>query len=282
MSLHLTWVSIPIFIIVLLSHPWAQADYVWQSEKVGYLKEVTNERYEKISDLLVVDEPPRLASQVSRPIFTESLSKEIKNQYTLRFGETDVERNYHAMNRFSFFQLPGGEQETAEVYQNRQQAFGEYVLRRVTEYHVDQIFRNDPKLKPVYELKEKIQNVNLEVKKNYKLKIKYSFSGQYLEFKMDNPYEIQNRLHLEMGGHQPGQIFDRAIYNMSYSFQKRLWASLSQEFDMSTGSILSFSYRWTRQMSLTLSGTYNTIVNRDEWRSSPRHNLVLFGWTWNE
>ena len=46
-----------------------------------------------------------------------------------------------------------------------QSDYGQYVLRRLSEYHVDNFAKSDPSVRPLWEAKEKLSKVNVQVQK---------------------------------------------------------------------------------------------------------------------
>ncbi len=138
----------------------------------GYLLEVEPQRQTVESEIVFVP-PPEIPNTfiMGRPLVNSKLEKEFQSQYELKFGRTEAERNMMSAGRYAFYEYPDGKPETFQNHRSRERKFGEYMFRRLTEYHVDQYFKSNREMRPIYELKDKIANVNIEVRKSYKLKL---------------------------------------------------------------------------------------------------------------
>lgn len=251
----------------------------------GYLLSVENERNLKEEEFVLVPPPPPVPNAnliMGRPLFDARLSKEFQTKYEEKFGRTDAERIYNTNNQFALFEYPGGKQETIDAHEKNQMKFANYMMRRLTEHHVDQYAKSNPDIRPIYELKDRISNVNVQVRKGYKMRIKYSYSGNYLDVKMENPYDLDTKLSMQMSdGFGPGHV-ERTIFSVGYPISKKTSVAAHQEWDQSSGTTLIGTRKLTPTLSTSLSTSVHTPVDRDDPDLKQRHDLVLLGLTWTE
>ena len=250
----------------------------------GYLDSVAKEREQRDVEMVLIAAPPSAgeAMVLGRPLVDPKLTREFQNQYDIKFGRTDVERNLSYSNRFTFYDYPGGKQETLEVHEQRQRDFANFMFRRLTEHHVDQWAKSNPDVRPVYELKDRISNVNVTVRQGYKLRFKYSYSGNYLDVKLENPYDIQTKVSFQMkSGFGPSNV-ERTIYSVTYPISKITSVSAFQEVDRKSSTSLVYSRRLNKTLSGNVSAARGVPIDRDIWETSPRQNLILLGLSWTE
>ncbi len=165
-------------------------------EHPGYLSDVEKERHTIDVEVVLIDEPAELSTG-AREIFDEKLTKEFREQFEYRFGVTELEQSMNSPGRTDEYLYFTGQTVSLQEYQNEQRRFGEYMGRRLVEHHVDHWAKSSPKMKAVYELKDKVTNLDMEVQKGYKVKVKYSLSGGHLDFNLDNPYDMDAKLRVE-------------------------------------------------------------------------------------
>lgn len=246
----------------------------------GYLSEVSRERTQKIDEMVLV--PPREPEVIAKPLVDDRLTKEFQSQYRLKFGQTETEVNYNSANRYTFYDYPGGRQETILSHNDRQRDFGEFMMRRLAEHHVDQYAKSNPDIRPVYELKDRISNLDVQVRQGYKVRFKYSYSGNFLEVKLENPYEIGSKVTLQMQDSVGPSRVEKTIFNLAYPVSKVTTVQLFHELDDGVGSKVVGSRKLTESLSTNITATHNTVVDPDAVQPSQRHDLVLWGFAWTE
>lgn len=166
----------------------------------GYITDVQKEKHTIDVEVVLIDEPQEL--EKSREIFDEKLTKEFRQQFEYKFGATEMEQSLNSPGRYDDYYYFTGKTVSLKEYQDEQRSFGEYMGRRLVEHHVDRWAKANPKFKPVYELKDKVTNLKLEVKKGYKVDVRYSLSGNHLDLILDNPYNWDSRLRIEGSGEE--------------------------------------------------------------------------------
>ncbi len=250
----------------------------------GYLTDVSEERHWREVEMVLISVPPKeQRSLLGRPLMDAKMTKEFETQYDLKFGRTDAERNLSNSNRFAFFEYPGGKTETIDAHTDRQRRFGEYMVRRLTEHHVDQYAKSNPDIRPIYEIKDKISNVNVEMREGYKLRLHYSYSGNYLDAKLENPYNLGSKITLQMkdGGIGPSRV-ERAIFAVEYPYSKIVTVSAFHEIDNAASTSVVCARKLTRSLTSTVTLSQNAPVDRDQPLTSPRNDLILVGLSWTE
>jgi len=159
----------------------------------GYLSNIEAERQERFYEVYLfiphLHKEPSLQEMIFSP-----LTKEFKEKYRLAFGEIDTS------SISSRSQSMGGinvNPVVAEQDIQKRKIFAEYMTKRLLEHHVDNYMKTQPQMRPVLEVKEKIQNVKVEVTKEVRLNIQYNFAGNTADFIVDNPY-CDSKFSLEM------------------------------------------------------------------------------------
>lgn len=236
----------------------------------GYTYDVPKERTTIDVEVVLVD-PPKESAQLSQQIFDDRLTKEFRLRFEERFGVTSMEQSLNSPGRFDEH-IYYGESVSLNEYRDEQRRFGEYMARRLTEHHADQWAKSKPEVRPLYELKDKVTNLNVTVKKGYKMRINYSLSGGHLDLRLENPYDIDTRLRIETsGGEDPGEVM--LIMNSQIT---RLW-SASLLFRNYDGLIQVVGSRYLGP------GWYGTITGSSDSTNeglNEKQDLFLLGMAW--
>ncbi|MBT4763143.1 MAG: hypothetical protein HOO06_15730 [Bdellovibrionaceae bacterium] len=241
----------------------------------GYISDIQAERYTRVLEVTPILNPDKTVDY-NHLIFQPKVKKELRDKYEEQFGSSVAERTLH-----SDIQATANDNSYSAIYVeqeqlNEQQEFGEFVFKRLSEHHVDEFTKTNPKLRPLYEMKERISNVKLEVKKGYQVKIHYSFSGNYLDFKVSNPYEIDAKLTLQMDPTEfgPSDVTEQVIA-IGYNLDKK--TKLDSKFGISENE---FSVTGKRRISKILSASITSSLTALEDTPGDHERLLLFGLTW--
>lgn len=189
-------------------HPWRDEDKLR-----GYSEDLKPENEDTGEILYSVENPYRNEIQLSERIFDPALKKDITQRYQERFGRTEAEiiqaRTPYLNSNFS-----EGASITfnEEDYQKQQQSFGNYVVKRVVEYHFEKETRENPDLRGVYETKQKLENVSASIGQ-FKLRGKYRIASNSVIIYIKNPY-IDIEARYEMSGDR------ETVYSLSKDFPK--------------------------------------------------------------
>ncbi|MCB0355465.1 MAG: hypothetical protein KDD40_00570 [Bdellovibrionales bacterium] len=254
----------------------------------GYTYDIAKERYTRVYEIPLVTKPHTQESSLKKIIFVPKLTREFKERYEQTFGYTDIQRNIAAPNQYAEQEYQPGVWVTPEEDQQKRQAFGNYMVKRLTEHHVDQYFKSNPSVRPIYELKERISNVDLQVRKGYRVHIRYSYSGNYLNFKIDNPYDVKSRVTLEMDPDKvgPSNINETRFY-MGYNLTKEL--EISTDYTLRDGDLSLIGSQYLgNNVYATLTGVADTRkggVEESAFQPIDQNELdgekkILIGLTW--
>ena len=241
----------------------------------GYLQDVREERNRRDIEMVMLERPREPEKPLSEVIFNEKLSKEFQQQYQYKFGATQAEQVLNTPSRSEDYTFYSGESVTVEEYQHEQRRFGEYMSRRLMEYHVDNWAKNDPDFKAVYQAKERFSNLNMQVKKGYKIKWKYNLSGPNMEVTVDNPYEVECKVRVEMSGviSSPNET----IYTLGYPLTDRIRVQARVKEQDGIYQLVG-----TRRVNSHVSTSITASTDRRREGAAVQQDLVLLGFTWNE
>lgn len=183
----------------------------------GYVSDITKERSERYKEVFLFVRPNAPKQPLVDSIFNPQLSKEFRDKYREKFGQLDTESIvYQSGARSSADPLSNDlnrDSEEAIALQKDRRAFGEYMVKRLAEWHTDNYFKSEPNMRPVYELKEKLSKVDVKVTKTTKLEVRYELSSNNLDFILDNPY-LDSKLSVEMdpGAFGPSSVQENRIW----------------------------------------------------------------------
>jgi hypothetical protein len=241
----------------------------------GYLFDVKDERNLRVIEMVMLERPKPAPKQLSDVIFNEKLSKEFQNQYERRFGSTQAEQILNTPSRSDEYTFSTGQNVTVTEHTKKQRSFGEYMGRKLVEYHVDNWAKNDPDFRPVYQVKERVSNVNVNVRPGYKFKWKYNLAGPNMEFTLENPYNVETRIRVDMSGivSEP----DEATYILGYPVTNKVRISALYKREDGLYQLVA-TRKLTRNLSTSLTGSTDT----SDAGSSVKQDLVLLGFSWSE
>lgn len=239
----------------------------------GYVTNVTEERNKRDIEMVMLERPKEPPKVKSTPIVDEKLTREFQQQYQYRFGQTQAEQVINSPGQFDEYTYYSDSNVTLQQYRKYQQDFAEYMGRRLVEHHVDNWAKNDPAIRPVYEFKDKISNLNMEVKKGYKIKWKYNFAGPNMDIRLENPYDVDAKVRVEMTGivSSPTEV----IYTFGYDFTPRVRGSFLHKQEDGIYQVIA-----SRRMTRTL--TTSITASRDTRAAGPtiQQDLLLLGFSW--
>ena len=190
----------------------ALAESANRSPSRGYVTNVQAEREDSSEDLVWIQKPSEGQFLRDR-IFNQTLSREFRERYEQRFGQTEIERVFLAPNRTSYYNDVYGVKGTPQEISDERRKFGEFMVRRLAEWHVENYAKTDPSVRAVWEAKEKISNYKLEVA-SFRIDAQYSIAGNIMDIKIVNPW-AQSKISLLMNPDQfgPGPI-DEALLSI--------------------------------------------------------------------
>lgn len=169
-----------------------QDDFIPIGEEYGqtggkYIFDVPLEHQEDSKEIFLVQEPTDfMKPTLHELIFNPTLTNEFFFEYQQRFGWTEQEQHYYLTSRQGYYRSSTGQlTNTTEDVERRK--FAEYMMRRLAEYHVDNYLKTEPSMKRVYEIKQAISNVKVQVGRNFKCDVSYNYSGNWAQATCQNP-----------------------------------------------------------------------------------------------
>lgn len=238
--------------------------------KPGYLDSVEDEKTTRTEDLVVIREPPPM--ETSKPFVSDKLNKEFQAQYELRFGRTEAERNL-LPNRYDTY-FYNGLMVTYEEDLRRKKAFGDYVIRRVEEYHLDNSIRDNKTFRPAYEAKEKISKVNVKISDDFRVKANLSLTGYFADIIIENPWKVQSKSTFYVGSKE-------LITSLKYPLTSKVDILTDYRVQSSVVRVI-LARTITPALSANISGT--TFMTGSEGEGTVdgfiRQRLVLVGFTY--
>ncbi len=241
----------------------------------GYLSAVERERETESRDFVLIHPPLPNRPNLNQRLFNDKLIKEFRDRYEEKFGRTEAEEIYNSPNRFSYFNDLYGFRGTPQELNDEKRRYGEFVLRRLLEHHIDEYAKNDPKVRPVWETKERLKEMRVEVA-SFRFDVQYSIAGNVLDVKLQNPYASLTRVRVQMDA---GTVGPAPVNEVTCSIGKNLTSTFSAEvhYDVYNG-LLSFIQRKRLGRGLGLSFSEQTTTT--DAGTTPRGSTYLAGLTY--
>lgn len=247
------------------------------SSHPGYVDNVSKEKSDIYRDVNFYIEPPQgYKKSYMDDIFNAQLTGEIRNRYYDKYGQVIDRMHYHRVQNNMVDRNEAQLSKSVEEEQEDLQGFGEYIVKRVSEFHVENLFKNDPKLRPVWEAKEKISKVEVKVGPNYQLKLNYSFVGNFLSTKVENPF-CDARFVLEM---DPKAMGPTAPQESSYFIGKSIGSKHYAEAYTKTENGQS-GLRLSRAIKAQMSASIMAGVDSKNQEESPKQSFGEVGFSWS-
>lgn len=237
----------------------------------GYLADVEGERNQVSREVIISMPPERVEPTLSERIFNQKLTEDFQREYEHRFGRTEAEQIISVPSRFFETEIRPGSFVTSEEEAEQEKKFGEFMIKKLIEHHVDAFFRENPTVRPVYEIKERVSNVDVEVRQGYKVKVRYSLSSNNVDLYTENPYDIHNRVSLRMNPSSfgPGDV-QEVRYLLGYDFTKNFTAYTEYDTFENKSSLIGVR-RLGPRMSTSLTGSTSSVEDR-----------VIVGFSWSD
>lgn len=120
--------------------------------------------------------------------FNHQLSKEIRSRYVDQFGSVDTEALIYRNTRYAEMHDKAPDQSSFDATRNQRRQFGEFIIKRLLEWHVDNEMKAKPELRRAYEIKQALSEVTVPVTANSKLEVHLSLVGDSINILYLNPY----------------------------------------------------------------------------------------------
>lgn len=241
----------------------------------GYLFNVVEEKNKRDIEMVMLPKPKPAPKPLSKVIFNDQLTKEFQTQYQYRFGETQAEQAVNNPSRDGEYTYYNRQSISIDEYYHQQRQFGDYMTRRLFEYHFDNWAKTDPDFRPVYRAKDKFSNLNVQMKKGYKLKWKYNLSGPSMEVSVENPYDIETKVQAMMNGliSAPNEV----IYNVGYNINPRVRVEFLHRQVQELWQLV-LSRKLSKHITISLTGSSGQLPTYPDIYQ----NLALIGFGYSE
>lgn len=244
-------------VVCVTTPAWAKRDYGPHS---GYLATTHGERDTQIADIVIIQPPPVTGPNLTERIFNDKLVREFRERYEEKFGRTEVERVYNSPNRFTYYDDMYGFKGTPQEMSDERKRYSDFIVRRLLEYHVDHYAQNDPKVRPVWEAKEKLKEMKVEIAQ-FRFDIQYSIAGNTLDLNMVNPYFKTTRVRFQM---DPGAFGPAPMQETIFSLGRPLTKTSSIEGHYAiTDGVVTVIAR--KSLSPVLAATLSESTFTREW-----------------
>lgn len=241
----------------------------------GYLASTKGERAMQVEDMVIIQPPTPEGPTLRERIFNDKLRREFRERYEEKFGRTEVERVYNSPNKFTYYDDLYGFKGTAQEANDERRRFGEFMIRRLVEYHVDNYAKNDPRARVVWEAKERLSNVQLKVSE-FRFDVAYSISGNTMDVKVVNPW-VDSKVVLMM---DPGRLGPGPLEEAELSLSKTLSEKMSLESHWKVNDgIVSLIGR--RSLSPVLGTSLSASTFTKDSGKSQRESVYLAGLTYS-
>ncbi len=268
-------VSVSVFILTACLGVFTALSSVAASRAVassdGYISDVQAERNERFYEVYLF--VPHIQKQQSlQEIIFNPLTVEFKTKYKEQFGEMDTDSIAYRS------QAIGGITENPQIVEeksNKRKAFAEYMTKRLIEHHVDNYMKTKPEMRPVMEVKEKIQNVKVEVTKEVRLNIQYNFAGNMADFIIDNPY-CDSKVSLEMNPHAfgPSEVLETRAW-----FGRNLTTTLRANSNLAVTDGIAYADLTKAFPKYHLATTFGYSTPFKEGGTSVREDKYIFAFS---
>lgn len=253
-------------ILMFLSLNSFAAEYTRDYEEhTGYVSSLTNEIKDDGVEIPFIDKPASNQLSLKEKIFNSELSKEFKDRYEDKFGRTEPERVYNSPNKQTYYDDLYTYQGTSAQVDEQKRDFGNYMMARLVEWHADNYLKSDPSMRPVYEAKERLSQVKVEVDE-VKLDGKYSLAGNFIDLTARAPLFDTK---ITIGSNQRILSFTRA-QSPSLGLEARYL-----DIDKKAAGIV------TKRISKTLATSFTASACTGDSTASIRETLYLSGLSYN-
>jgi len=190
-----------------------------------YIFDVPREHNAENKEVVLVEKPSDLIKpSLHEIIFNPTLSNEFFFEYQQRFGWTEQEQNYYLTSRQGYYRNQTG-QLTATTEDVERKRFAEYMLRRLAEYHVDNYLKTEPSMRRVYQIKQTISNVKVQVGSHFKCDVSYNYSGNNAQARCENPI-LNTLVKIQM---DPSQFLPTNPNEITFGIERPLSQSIFAE-----------------------------------------------------
>jgi hypothetical protein len=163
---------------------------------------------------------------------------------------------------------------TAQEDNAERRRFGEFMVRRLAEWHFDNYAKSDPKVRPMWEAKEKFSKVAIEVAQ-FRVDMVYTLSGNIADINFTNPW-VRSKVSVQM---DPGSFGPGPVNEAIFSLGKNLTPSITLDsYYYAVDGVVSVIGRKTLSPRLSTSLSASTFTKSSG--RTPRESVYLSGLTY--
>jgi hypothetical protein len=234
----------------------------------GYIESTLVERGSQSTDLQIIDQLPSDGPSFQDYFFNAELTHEFQEKYNDKFGRTDAEHIFRSPNRTSYYNDVWF-QGTPEDYNEQRRQFADYMLKRLGEWHVDNYLKTNPSARGIYELKEKVSSVNVQVQ-SFQFDLRYEIAGNTADLVVKNPYLKTSKIRLQMnpGAFGPSTV-DETIVTLGTDISKTV--SVETFYSMPLNNV---SFVTTKGLAPGLAATASFIDAQRDLGADPAKKLT--------
>jgi hypothetical protein len=220
----------------------------------GYIYDVEAERNESYVEIYLFQQSTPVERSISDLIWNPELSAEFRKKYYERFGAVDTGAIRYLPGTNSIVKenrglINGNDADEQNIQERRR--FAEFMTKRVTEWHVDHYIKEEPSMRPVYEAKETLSKMEVQVNKEIKLNMAYSFAGNVFDLIVENPY-VDSKVSVEMDPRAfgPGRAEEsRFVIGRNLTKEIRFNTYLKSEDGIVSGELVkTWPSRWVTSL----------------------------------
>jgi hypothetical protein len=272
-----TWVILPFLIVATASFradaATDEVDGASIGARPGYTFDVEKEKNQHDEELVLIEEPKPL-TPLKEKLFDERVTKDIRQQYEQRFGYTAMEQTMNApQNREDSFYYNGDPTVTAAQYQDYQRSFGNYVAAKVMETQFDKFSKSESSFKGLYKFKDTFSNAGVQSDSGYKFSWHHNISGNESEFVFENPYHIETKFLVQLGGLSPAEETLKVGYAFSSAYRVDSYYTFYDGVFQVVGT-----RKITSNIAANLTGSQTT----NSYGPSIRQSLLTMGISWTQ
>jgi hypothetical protein len=239
----------------------------------GYIDNVREERLDPSHEVVILPLPETRSSISMEQIVPEKLSRAFSQEFRNRFGYTEYEQVEFESNRFTEIGESQGRLIPVNEYITKQESFGRYMLAKLTDYHVNYYLKHNANTRTIYEVKQKLSNVEIQDQSGYKYKLAYDLASNRLALNMEKPNEVFHRsVDVNLGGSPVTTV--RLGYDVSKTIAVKTDYAIEKE---------ALTIQGRKVLAPTLATTLTgQSFKKDQSPDVPAQDRVLIGLSWTD
>lgn len=154
----------------------------------GYTNNIQEEKNQHFYEIFLFSYPNLEKKNLRDLIFNADLSREFKQKYIEKFGTVDMEALTYRDSRYAEMWDTRVDPQAQLINSQKRKEFAEFMVKRLSEWHIDNYVKSEPQMKVIYETKEQISHAEVAITPESKFDVQYSLAGNTLDLNYINPY----------------------------------------------------------------------------------------------